>query len=210
MSPSRRRAIGAVRGLASCAPLCAGLTGRRALRGYRGAHGDAPGKTLNVCYLPFSTRITRAARCLAAGPPGSCPTAITPAWGAPQLPERITRAARWGHRALPPLHPRGVHPTPKNLCAPIHPAPSLFVLLCVKNTHPRPRIARTPSRTRRPAPSPLARGGSTLARGGSPLPTGCRASRPRPRTQKTEERKCFAISSLPHLQAIDRPMKAKP
>ena len=116
MSPSRRRAIGAVRGLASrtfavpprhrgarlgivCVVVRHGgaprsealrVPRRRALRGYRGAHGDAPGKTLNVCYLPF--------------------------------PTRITRAARWGHRALPPLHPRGVrrhYPRAlRRLCAP--------------------------------------------------------------------------------------------
>ena len=42
-----------------------------------------------------SSRITRAARCSAAGPPGS----------RRHLPTRITRAARWGHRALPPLRP---------------------------------------------------------------------------------------------------------
>ena len=70
MSPSRRRAIGAVRGLASRAILLSapwygaealprmGMTKRRALRGYKGAHGDAPGKTLSVCYLPLRTRIT--------------------------------------------------------------------------------------------------------------------------------------------------------
>ena len=49
-------------------------------------------------------------------------------------------AARWGHRALPPLRTRGVHPTPKNLCDSIHPAQKLFVPLCVKNSslhHPR-------------------------------------------------------------------------
>ena len=37
-----------------------GGTGRRALRGYRGAHGDAPGKTLSVCYLPLHTQNSHA------------------------------------------------------------------------------------------------------------------------------------------------------
>ena len=32
----------------------AGVTGRRALRGYRGAHGDAPGKTLSVCPMAIT------------------------------------------------------------------------------------------------------------------------------------------------------------
>ena len=96
----------------------------------------------------------------------------------------ITRAARWGHRALPPLRPQNSHthyaravrtpplltpaprgsvpvarassraPAPRRkpskspavshrLCAPIHPVPSLFVPLCVKNNRtPRsPRLA---------------------------------------------------------------------
>ena len=42
-------------------------------------------------------------------------------------------AARWGHRALPPLPTRRAHPAPKNLCASIHPAQTLFVFLCVQN-----------------------------------------------------------------------------
>ncbi len=43
------------------------------------------------------------------------------------------RAARWGHRALPPLPTRGAHQAPKYLCAPLHPAQTLFVFLCVQN-----------------------------------------------------------------------------
>ena len=123
-----------VRGLASCAPLCAGVTGRRALRGYRGRTETPPAKlsTCATCHYTraLHPRITRAARgsaTIARG--GSPPSRLAPprhypwrlattvrglasyhirtrgAWhraicthGA--LPTRITRAARWGHRAL--------------------------------------------------------------------------------------------------------------
>ena len=66
------------------------VTGRRALRGPGapagdGAHGDAPGKTLSVCYRHY-TRVVR--------------TRNSPA----HYP-----AARWGHRALPPLRTHGAH-----------------------------------------------------------------------------------------------------
>ena len=110
MSPSRRRAIGAVRGLA-VRPVSGalGVTGRRALRGYRGgAHGDAPSKTLSVCYRHYARgvpdaithahrprRITPAyyPRALPCGAMGtSRPTAITPAWCARALPTAIPTA----------------------------------------------------------------------------------------------------------------------
>ena len=59
------------------------------------------------------TRITRAARWSAAGPPGSRPTAITHCHYTREIRTRITHAhcsaARWGHRALPPLHPQYPH-----------------------------------------------------------------------------------------------------
>ena len=57
---------------------CAGREPRQAV----GAHGDAPRKTLSVCYLPLRPRISRA-----------------------HYP-----AARWGHRALPPLRDMAVTP----------------------------------------------------------------------------------------------------
>ena len=73
--PVNRRAV---RGLASRAPLLralarapwhgaaalprVGMTKRRALRGYKGAHGDAPGKTLSVCYLHYARALGDAAR----------------------------------------------------------------------------------------------------------------------------------------------------
>ena len=77
---------------------------------------------------------------------------------------RITLAARWGHRALPPLHTRGVHPIPKNLCASIHPAQKLFVPLCVKTS--RTRITHDHGAMRRDAwpPPPV----------GAPHPPGSR------------------------------------
>ena len=112
MSPSRRRAIGAVRGLASRALWYGaaalprmGVTGRRALRGPgapaggRGRTETPPSKTLSVCYRHYAHAL-----------PGPRGTRINHAIFARALPGRITRAARWGHRALPPLHPWGAPP----------------------------------------------------------------------------------------------------
>ena len=119
MSPSRRRAIGAVRGLA-VRPVSGalGVTGRRALRGYRGgAHGDAPSKTLSVCYRHYARgvpdaithahrprRITPAyyPRALPCGAMGtSRPTAITPA-----ITHRKIRT-RGAHAIIHAHHPGG-------------------------------------------------------------------------------------------------------
>ena len=87
----------AVRGLASCAPLLCpprlppwnggglprmGVTGRRALRGYRGRTETPPTKlsACATCHYPRALPTTTG-RCGAMGT--SRPTAITPAWGAP-------------------------------------------------------------------------------------------------------------------------------
>ena len=60
---------------------------------------------------------------------------------APPLPTRITRAARWGHRALPPLHPRN------------SPARALSPRPSRAPPAPLPRPSRAPPRR-------IARGGS--------------------------------------------------
>ena len=94
--------------------------------------------------LPCAPLVRRGdrARWSAAGPPGSR--------------RRAASHAVAHRRAIPPLHPRGAHPTPKNLCAPIHPAQKLFVPLCVKNFAPYRyyvcvvRTAITPAKFARP------------------------------------------------------------
>ena len=116
------------------------------------------------------------ARCLTAGPPGSRRRAIGAVRGlasrAPllhppplhplnsrrHLPTRITRAARWGHRALPSLHPRITHaifaraPCPRITHAPLaralrtRPLPARRRAASpVTARHPRPH--RTPSKS---------------------------------------------------------------
>ena len=86
--------IGAVRGLASRAPLCAGVTGRRALRGYRGRTETPPAK-LSACATCHYSR--------------ALPKRITHSHGAMRrdgdiapyrhyaraIRTRIIRAARW-------------------------------------------------------------------------------------------------------------------
>ena len=151
MSPSRRRAIGAVRALARApllrAPLppralplgavrpvfgALGVTRRRALRGYRGAHGDAPGKTLSVCYLQCQRHITHdhGARALPCGAMGtSRPTAITPAKFARALrppfttPVHTARAPWCGPVAVGrdgrPPRPWGLPTLPARAAAPL-------------------------------------------------------------------------------------------
>ncbi len=152
MSPSRRRAVGVVSGLESykirtriyvlgAPPRCARhypcAFFARALPGRR----DVPIAPPRLRPWRLATR-------------AATPSARCAAWHhakfARNIRTRITRAARWGHRALPPLRthphpriarggspPRGGSPLaagPSGLCAPIHPAQKLFVPLCVKNT----------------------------------------------------------------------------
>ncbi len=156
MSPSRRRAIGAVRGFASRArsPTPRAL----AVRPHRRTASPVAARHRGAWICPPPRPLT-------------CPVVRT----------LITRAARWGHRALPPLLPQNSHTTSpppralaappcrlalydaKNLCVPIHPVPLLFVLLCVQNFPPHPRT---------PAPSPCA-----LA--AAPLPVAARHRRAR-------------------------------
>ncbi len=118
---SRRRAIGAVRGLASRALAWApGVTGRRALRGYRG-RTETPQQNSQRVLLA----ITHGAL------PGRRDGDIAPY----RHYTRVVRTTMPHARALPPLHTRGAHANPKKLCTPIHPAQKLFVPLCVKNSH---------------------------------------------------------------------------
>ena len=74
------------------------------------------------------------------------------------------------HAHCPSVPLRGApSKTLKILYAPIHPAPSLFVLLCVKNTRtPQPNPASRP-RCRAPWCGPVAVERDVIARGGSPL-----------------------------------------
>ena len=111
------------------------------------------------------------------------------AWCARALPV----AAQWGHRALPHITPakfplsripwcgpvacalplrsvaRRAIENAKILCAPIHPAPSLFVLLCVKKTRTPPPNPASRPRRRAPWCGPVAVGRDVIDRGGSPL-----------------------------------------
>ena len=96
----------------------------------------------------------------------SRPTAYYPR-EIPPIPHPVVRS-----RCMPlPLRSvaRRAIENAKILCAPIHPAPSLFVLLCVKNTRtPPPNPASRPHR-RTPWCGPVVVGRDVIARGGSPL-----------------------------------------
>ena len=77
---------------------------------------------------PSRRRAIGAVRCLASRAPRPCPVTDSP------LHTRITRAARWGHRALPPLHPRQSHamPAPRaaTRCAILHYTREIPALHC--------------------------------------------------------------------------------
>ena len=109
----------AVRGLA-CAPWCGMavrtvawapvVTGRRALRGYRGRTETPQQNSQRVLLAIFHAHYPGGAMGT------SRPTAITPAWGAPPFPTRITRAARClaagppGSRRRAPARCAALHP----------------------------------------------------------------------------------------------------
>ena len=163
-----------------------GSAHRRArLRSRCRAHRPCP-----VVVRPL-VRLGGRARCLAAGPPGSRRRAIGAVRGlasralrmrgahaifARNIRTRITRAARWGHRALPPLPTRGVHTTPKNfvlLYIPLKSSLCLFVLKHRARALPT-RITHDYGAMRRDG-----RSSCTLARGGSPRPWRVAAARAR-------------------------------
>ena len=148
MSPSRRRAIGAVRGFAS--------------RPRRRAPSRAP------WYGPVAVGrdVPIAPPRLVAVPPRPCPV-VRSRRGRARCPHRAAAPRRGARLSIPSPPPRSVAlvlENAKNLCVPIHPAPSLFVFLCDKNTHPlalsrhrrRPWGLPTPWRlaTRRVPPPP--------------------------------------------------------
>ena len=135
----------------------------------------------------------------------NCTSRRTPLRDFPSHP-LIIRAARWGHRALPPLRPQNSHthyaravrtpplptttghacaPAPRRkpskspavshrLCAPIHPVPSLFVPLCVKNN----RTPRSPRPAPRSCPVTLGRDAWPPPPVGTPHPPGSRRAAP--------------------------------
>ena len=165
MSPSRRRAT------ARCAAWHPAHTKSFACHGLpagapRPRHGARQGRA--------------PARWSAAGPPGSRPTAITPEYGAPQLPEHIT------HSASPAVSHR--------LCASIHPAQKLFVPLCVNTSHPRiTRAARWGHRALPPLPTRI-----THAHYPWGLPTARRGSRPRAAQSKNYAGKSHSNHATPY------------
>ena len=132
MSPSRRRATGAVRALAPRAlarafsahtarPLAVPRCGRarcphRAAAPRRGVRLGIPRpsrahRPCGMAVRPVSGAPVVTGRRALRGYRGrtETPPAKLSACATCHYPWRITRAARWGHRALPPLHPRGVH-----------------------------------------------------------------------------------------------------
>ena len=65
---------------------------------------------------------------------------------APLLHPLITRAARWGHRALPPLHPQKSPPPPPPPPYPLHGAPHRLFRLASSAAPLQPRPCRAPRR----------------------------------------------------------------